>query len=125
MDYVDSFTELEVYQLCRQLSKEIFEISKTFPKGEMYSLTDQIRRSSRSVGGQIAESWGKRKYEKHFVSKLTDADGEQQETHHWILTSLDCLYISQEVGENLIDRYGSVHRMLKSMMDKSSSFCST
>jgi four helix bundle protein len=100
MDYVDSFTELEVYQLCRQLSKEIFEISKTFPKGEMYSLTDQIRRSSRSIGGQIAEAWGKRKYEKHFVSKLIDADGEQQETVHWILTSLDCLYISHEVGEN-------------------------
>lgn len=124
MDYVENFSELEVYQLCRQLSKEIFEISKTFPKGEMYSLTDQIRRSSRSVGGQIAEAWGKRKYEKHFVSKLTDADGEQEETVHWIFTSLDCLYVSQEVGEDLLDKYGSVHRMLKSMIDKSSSFCS-
>lgn len=124
MDYVENFSELEVYQLCRQLSKEIFELSKTFPKGEIYSLTDQIRRSSRSIGGQIAEAWAKRKYEKHFVSKLTDADGEQEETVHWLLTSLDCLYISQNAGESLLDRYGSVHRMLKSMMDKSSSFCS-
>ena len=71
---------MEVYKLSRALSKEIFEISKNFPKEEMFSLTDQIRRSSRSVGAQIAEAWAKRKYEKHFVSKLTDADGEQLET---------------------------------------------
>lgn len=85
MEYVKSFRELEVYRLARQLSKEIFEISKTFPKEEMYSLTDQVRRSSRSIGGQIAEAWGKRRYEKHFISKLTDADGEQLETQHWIV----------------------------------------
>ena len=77
MEYVKSFRDLEVYKLSRQLSKEIFEISKMFPKEEMYSLTDQVRRSSRSVGAQIAEAWAKRKYEKHFVSKLTDSDGEQ------------------------------------------------
>lgn len=63
----------------------------------MYSLTDQVRRSSRSVGAQIAESWGKRRYEKHFISKLTDADGEQLETQHWIEVALDCGYISNEV----------------------------
>lgn len=123
MTYVKNFTELEVYQLCRQLSKEIFEISKTFPKEEMYSLTDQIRRSSRSIGGQIAEAWARRKYEKHFVSKLTDAEGEQLETVHWILTARDCSYLAAETGENLIDRYGSVYRMLKSMREKASSFC--
>jgi four helix bundle protein len=66
--YVKSFRDLEVYKLARQLSKEIFEVSKNFPKEEMYSLTDQIRRSSRSVGAQIAEAWGKRKYEKHLVN---------------------------------------------------------
>lgn len=82
MEYVKSFKELAVYKLSRQLSKEIFELSKKFPKEEMYSLTDQIRRASRSIGAQIAEAWAKRKYEKHFVSKLTDADGEQQETQH-------------------------------------------
>ena len=124
MEYVEHFTELEVYQLCRQLAKEIFEISKTFPKEEMYSLTDQMRRSSRSTGGQIAEAWGKRRYEKHFISKLTDANGEQFETVHWILTALDSSYIREDVGQDLIDRYGSVRRMIKSMIGKSSSFCS-
>lgn len=83
MAYVENFRELDVYKLSRQLSKEIFEVSKKFPKEEMYSLTDQVRRSSRSVGAQIAEAWGKRKYEKHFISKLTDSDGEQMETQHW------------------------------------------
>ena len=71
------------------MSKEIFELSKKFPKEEMYSLTDQVRRSSRSVGAQIAKCWAKRKYGKHFVSKLTDADGEQLETQHCIETALD------------------------------------
>ena len=83
MEYVKSFRDLEVYKLSRQLSKEIFEISKGFPKEEMFSLTDQVRRSSRSIGGQIAEAWAKRRYEKHFISKLSDADGEQLETQHW------------------------------------------
>ena len=80
MDYVKSFRELKVYILSRNLAKEIFEISRNFPKEEMFSLTDQIRRSSRSVGAQIAEAWAKRRYKKHFISKLTDSDGEQQET---------------------------------------------
>lgn len=74
---------------------------KKFPKEEMYSLTDQVRRSSRSIGAQIAEAWGKRKYERHFVSKLTDADGEQLETQHWIETALDCSYVSAEVATKL------------------------
>ena len=89
MDYVKSFRDLEVYKLARQLAKEIFEVSKSFPKEEMYSLTDQIRRASRSIGGQIAEAWGKRRYQRHFISKLTDADGEQLEAQHWIETALD------------------------------------
>jgi four helix bundle protein len=96
MKKVTKFHELEVYQLCRELAKEIFEVSKTFPKEEMYSLTDQMRRASRSVGGQVAEAWGKRKYEKHFVSKLTDAHGEQLETQHWINTARDCTYLSKD-----------------------------
>ena len=68
----------------------------------MFSLTDQIRRSSRSVGAQIAEAWAKRKYEKHFVSKLTDADGEQLETQHWIEVASDCCYLSQEAADNVL-----------------------
>lgn len=76
MEFVTGFRDLKVYQLSRQLSREIFEVSKSFPKAEMYSLTDQIRRSSRSIGAQIAEAWGKRRYKKYFISKLTDAGGD-------------------------------------------------
>jgi four helix bundle protein len=123
MEYVETYRELEVYKVCRQLSKQIFELSKSFPKEETYSLTDQMRRSSRSIGGQIAEAWAKRKYEKHFVSKLTDAAGEQLETQHWIDTASDCHYIKPEVVDSLLDQYAYVGRMLKSMIDKSSSFC--
>ncbi len=101
MEYVKSFRDLEVYKLARELSKEIFELSKKFPKEEMYSLTDQVRRSSRSIGAQIAQAWGKRKYERHFVSKLTDSDAEQLETQHWIETTADCSYFSTEKVENL------------------------
>ena len=123
MEYVKSFRDLEVYKLSRQLAKEIFEVSKKFPKEEMYSLTDQVRRSSRSIGAQIAEAWAKRRYEKHFTSKLTDADGEQQETQHWIETATDCSYISMDTANNLLSQYASIGKMLNSMISKSSSFC--
>mgnify|MGYP001390979217 CR=1 FL=1 len=123
MEYVGSYKELEVYKAARQLSKEIYVLTKNFPKEEMYSLTDQIRRSSRSVGAQIAEAWAKRRYEKHFVSKLTDSDGEQQETQHWIETALDCGYLSYETVENLLKQCSSIGRMLNSMISKSSTFC--
>lgn len=124
MEYVKSFKDLEVYKLSRELSREIFELTKSFPKEAMYSLTDQIRRSSRSVGAQIAEAWGKRKYEKHFVSKLTDADAEQLETQHWIETATDCIYLSNEAKESLLSRYSSIGKMINSMINKAESFCS-
>jgi four helix bundle protein len=71
----------------------------------MFSLTNQIRRSSRSVGAQIAEAWAKRKYKKHFISKLTDADGEQLETQHWIETALDSSYIPNDFAISLLQQY--------------------
>ena len=123
MSHVNSFRDLEVYKLAAQLAREVFEISKTFPKEERYSLTDQIRRSSRSVGAQIAEAWAKRRYVAHFVSKLTDADGEQQETQHWIGTARECNYVQPEVATDLLTRYGQVGKMLQSMIDKADSFC--
>ena len=123
MEKVTRFQDLEVYKLARQLAREIFELSKRFPKEEMYSLTDQIRRSSRSVGAQIAEAWGKRKYEKHFVSKLTDSDGEQLETQHWLDTAKDCSYLAEDVADNLLSRYVAIGKMLDSMIKKSSWFC--
>src|SRR6188472_323273 len=123
MEYVTSFRDLEVYKMARKLAKEVFECSKKFPKEEMYSLTDQARRASRSIGGQIAEAWGKRRYKKHFVSKLTDADGEQLETQHWIETALDCKYLLPETSKDLLQKCYSIGKMLSSMMDKASSFC--
>ncbi|MCG2715778.1 MAG: four helix bundle protein [Candidatus Marinimicrobia bacterium] len=88
---------------------------------------DQIRRSSRSVGAQIAEAWAKRRYKKHFISKLIPkigTDGEQQETQHWIETALDCGYLSDTVSKELLEHCASVGRMLNSMMNKADSFCS-
>lgn len=123
MSYANSFRDLEVYKLSRELAKEIFEITKKFPAEEKYSLTDQIRRSSRSVGAQIAEAWAKRRYEKHFVSKLTDADGELQETQHWVEISCDCEYITNEKMKNVLDKCSSIGKMVSTMMSKSNQFC--
>jgi len=123
MAYVASFRDLEVYKLAKKLSMEIFVLTKNFPREEVYSLTDQIRRSSRSVGAQVAEAWGKRRYEKHFISKLTDADGEQQETQHWIETARDCDYLSVSETKELIEQYEQLGKMIGSMISKSSSFC--
>ena len=123
MAYVKSFRDLEVYKLAREVSKEIFILSKSFPKEETYSLTDQIRRSSRSVGAQIAEAWGKRRYENHFIAKLTDADAEQLETQHWLEESEECKYIKTETSKLLLQKCESIGKMLQSMIDKSSTFC--
>ena len=123
MAYAKSFKELDVYKLTRELAKEIFELSKSFPKEEIFSLTDQVRRSSRSFDAQISEAWVKRRYEKHFISKLTDADGEQQETQHWLEIAFDCSYIEKNILDNLLKRFESVEKMLYSMIDKSNLFC--
>jgi len=121
--YAKSFKELEVYKQARILSNKIFNLTKDFPKEERYALTDQIRRSSRSVGAQVAESWGKRRYENHFILKLTDADAEQYETQHWIEVSLECDYIDKATHDLLLNQCESVGRMINSMIDKSSLFC--
>ena len=121
--YAKSHRDLVAYQKARILAQEIFEITTLFPKEETYSLTDQIRRSSRSVGAQIAEAWAKRPYEKHFISKLTDADGEQHETQHWLETARDCGYISQERADLLIEKCREIGRLIGSMIAKASLFC--
>ena len=95
---------------------EIFNASKNFPYEEKYSLTDQIRRSSRSVAVNIAEGFRKRQYPKMFVNKLSDADGEAAETQVWLNFALDCGYISDEQFKGLISKYEEVGRMLGSMM---------
>src|SRR5205823_6354473 len=96
LQHANSFRDLIVHQKSRKIAQTIFQLSKSFPREEMFSLTDQVRRSSRAIGAQIAEAWGKRQYERHFVSKLTDADAEQLETQHWIDVAFDCDYLTQE-----------------------------
>lgn len=118
-----SFRDLLVYQKARAVSRRIFQMSKQFPRDERYSLTDQIRRSSRSVGAQITEAWAKRRYQNHFVSKLTDADAEQQETQHWLETALECEYVDAEEVRTLLTQLDEIGRMLHSMMTKASQFC--
>ena len=108
--------DLKVYRLAYKLAMEIFEASKEFPKEEKYSLTDQIRRSSRSVAANIAEGFRKRQYPKMFVSKLADADGEATETQVWLDFARDCKYMPVERYIDLVKQYEEVGRMLGSMM---------
>ena len=123
--YVKHFRDLEVYKRQRALARDVFLLSKTFPSEEKFALTDQIRRASRSVGAQIAEAWGKRLYPKHFVSKLTDADGEKLETQHWLVEAHDCGYIPPNDANRLISLCEEIGRMLGAMIRKADSFAST
>jgi four helix bundle protein len=118
-----SVRDLEVYKMAFEAQQDIFEMSKAFPKEEMYSLTDQIRRSSRSVGANISESWAKRRYPAHFVSKLSDAEGEAEETLHWLKTALACNYIAQQTDADIADRYTHIIGMLNKMMSDSAAWC--
>lgn len=118
-----SFRDLEVYQESFRFQQAVFEISKQFPAEERYSLTDQIRRSSRSIGANIAESWAKRRYPAHFLSKLTDADGELQETFHWLSSAVACGYLSESESRRLNDQAILIGRLLGSMMNNYQSFC--
>ena len=125
LPFARSFRELVVYQKARAIQRGVFDASKKFPREEAYSLTDQIRRSSRSIGAQIAEAWAKRDYERHFASKLTDADGEQMETQHWLITAVEDGYLAPEVGRPLFDLCLEVGRILGRMKDRASDFCPT
>jgi len=123
MAFAKSFRDLDVYKIGRRLSNQIYRISKSFPIEERYSLTDQIRRSSRSVGAQIAEAWAKRRYKRHFISKLTDADGEQQETQHWIVSGLDSDLIIAEQANQLLTAYEILGMKIQTMINKADQFC--
>jgi len=120
---VNSFKELIVWQKAHRLAMEIFEETKNFPKEEAYSLTDQIRRSSRSVSTCIAEAWAKRRYIRSFTSKLTDSLGEEHETEDWLDYSFDCKYISEEKHRYFINEYNEVRRMLISMITNPEKWC--
>jgi four helix bundle protein len=149
--FVKDYTDLLGYRTSFQLSKEIFETTKKFPKEEIYALTDRFRRAIRSVGANIAEAWGKRRYEKHFISKLTDADAERLETQHkctvshimvtslrskWaggdvaiicetvhqLRTSYACEYVSSNQVEKMNERLLEIGRLLNGMIERSSAF---
>ena len=119
---ISHFTDLKVYQKASDLAAQIFIISKRWPAEERYALTDQIRRAARSVGANISEAWGKRRYEAHFVSKLTDADGENHEVEHWLLTARRDGYLTEPELVTLTELKREVGRMLGSMIQKPDSF---
>ncbi|MBI4549094.1 MAG: four helix bundle protein [Ignavibacteriae bacterium] len=115
-----SHFELEVYQLAFELAMKIFELSKKFPVEEKYSLTDQIRRASRSVCTNIAEAWRKRRYEAAFVSRLSDAEAESAETQTWIQFGVRCGYIDKQEGEILYRNYDDVIGKIVTMINNPS-----
>ncbi|MDI5898194.1 four helix bundle protein [Flavobacterium yafengii] len=110
------FQDLLAYQKSFSLAMKIFEITKSFPKEEMYSLTDQIRRSSRSVPANIAEAYRKRVYPKHFHSKLTDSDAENSETQVWMEFSLKCNYINESIYNELLNESNEVGKLINYMI---------
>jgi four helix bundle protein len=117
-----SAKDLEVYQVAYALSMKIFHLSKEWPADERYSLTDQIRRSSRSVCANLREAWAKRRYPAHFVSKLSDCDGENSETDTWLDYARDCNYLPIETHAALTKEVESVGKMLGSMLKKATDF---
>ena len=114
-DKIKSHRELKVYKLSFEAGMAIFNLSKKFPKEETYSLTDQMRRSSRSVSANIAEAFRKRRYPKSFVSKLSDSESESAETQVWLDYALACKYINNEDYEKLNQQYENIIGMLVNM----------
>src|SRR5213080_1177187 len=119
---LNSAKDLDVYKKAYQLAMTIFLVSKTFPDEERFALTGQIRRSSRSVCLNLREAWSKRRYEAHFVSKLTDCDGENSETDSSLDFARDCQYITQEQHADLVALCREVGKMLGSMINNPRSF---
>ncbi len=118
-----SAKDLRVYKQAYALAMEIFEISKAWPKDEKYSLTDQIRRCSRSVCANLREAWSKRRYEAHFISKLTDVDAENNEADTWLDFARDCQYLSSQDHQHLMLQCKEIGGMIGSMLKNASSFC--
>ncbi len=119
---VQSIKEMMVYQKAYTLAMRVFEVSKRFPSEERWALTGQIRRSSRSVCNNLREAWAKRRYEAHFISKLTDCDGEANETDTSLDFALDCAYISESEHRDMTELNSEVCRMLGSMIKNPASF---
>ena len=118
MERILSHRDLKVYKLSFELAMGIYELSKSFPKEEKYSLTDQIRRSSRSVSANISEAWRKRRYPKSFVAKLSDSEAEAAETQNWLDFAFACGYIDKSEYQNIDKDYDHILSMLVKMMNK-------
>ena len=119
---INSAKDLIVYKKAYSLSMRIFELSKSFPREKRYALTNQIRRSSHSVCLNLREAWAKRRYEAHFISKLTDCDGENSETNSSLDFARDCNYISNEDHKELTDKTLEIGRMLGSVINNPEPF---
>jgi four helix bundle protein len=119
---IQKHTELELYKKAQNTAMEVFQASKAFPKEETYSLTDQVRRSSRSVCANIAEAWRKRRYEAAFVAKLSDAESEAAETQVWIEFAVKCGYMDRERAQAMYQTYEEILRMLVAMINSPESW---
>jgi four helix bundle protein len=119
---IQKHTELEVYKKGFDAAMSVFEASKAFPKEETYSLTDQIRRSSRSVCANLAEAWRKRRYEAAFVAKLSDAESEAAETQVWLEFAVKCEYVGRDQAVPRYQTYEEILRMLMAMINSPQSW---
>ena len=123
LGFAEAFWQLRLYQKARSLQGTLFKLSKEFPDMEKWALTDQMRRAVRSIGAQIAEAWGKRDYIKHFQSKLSDAESENLETQHWLITPVDDGYLSPAIARPLFEQSREIGRMLARMIERADEFC--
>jgi four helix bundle protein len=120
--FAQSFTDLIVYQRARALAKDVNAVTRALPRDEILSLGDQWRRAARSVGAQIAEAWAKRRFPRHFASKLTDADAENFEVQHWTLIAFDAGHISREQAASFGTHSKEIGRMLGAMIQNAAAF---
>jgi four helix bundle protein len=123
MAAIQSFRDLKIYQLSREQAKALFQIARRFPKEETYSLTDQIRRSSRAVSAIVAEGWGRRRYEAAFINKMNEALSEAMETQAWLDHALDCGYINEQVYRDQDSQWQRIGGMINRTIERSADFC--
>ncbi len=120
---IRSFRDLDVYKMTREGAGKVFLQTQTFPRDERFSLTDQVRRSSRAIAAMIAEAWARRRYEAAFINKLNEAQGEAMETQSWFDQAFDCRYLTIEQHATLDSLYQQIGGKLQRMIEKSSAFC--
>lgn len=123
MAVIRGFRDLDVYVLTREQAKKLFVLSKDFPREELYSLTDQIRRSSRAVNAMIAEAWARRRYRAAFINKIDEALGEAMENQAWLDHASDCGYIDRTQYRSLDESWQKVGAMLNRMIQRADDFC--